>query len=148
MKIEKINKFFSCNKFAIAGVSRGKKKFGNIIFKELKKKNYNIVPVNPNMDSFEGEKCYRSVKELPSDIEALFVITKPEISYSIVKEAVDKGIKHVFLQRGSQSDEAVKYAEDKGVNIIYEQCILMFANPDGFHKFHRALVKLFGFYPN
>lgn len=99
------------------------------------------------MDSFEGEKCYRSVKELPSDIEAIIVATKPDRSYSIVKEAVERGIKHIFLQKGAQNDDAVKYAEENNVNIIYKQCIFMFANPGGVHKFHASLVKLFGAYP-
>jgi uncharacterized protein len=147
MKIEKINKFFNCNKFAIAGVSREKKKFGNAIYKELKKKEYNIVAVNPNMDTFEGEKCYRSVKELPPDIEALIVVSKPEKSYLIVKEAVEKGIRNIFLQQGAQNADTIEYAEENGINIIYKQCVLMYANPGGIHKFHSSLCKLFGVYP-
>jgi uncharacterized protein len=148
MKIENINRFFNCSKFAIAGVSRGKKKFGNIIYKELKNKAYNVVPVNPNMDTFEGDICYRSIKELPTDIEAIIIATKPEVSYAIVKEAVEKGIKHIFMQRGAQNDDAIKYAQENNVNIIYKHCILMFTNPSGIHKFHTSLVKLFGLYPN
>jgi len=147
MKIERINKFFGCNKFAIAGVSRDKKKFGSLIYKELKKKDYNIVAVNPNMDTFEGEKCYRSVKELPPDIEALIVVAKPDISYSIVREAVEKGIRNIFLQQGAQNTDTIKYAEDKGINLIYKQCVMMFAKPAGIHKFHGSICKLFGFYP-
>ena len=148
MKIEQINRFLDCKRFAIAGISRNNKKFGNIIYKELKKKAYNIVPVNPNMDTFEGEKCYRTIKELPSDIDALIVVTKPEKTNSIVKEAIDKGIKHIFLQNGAQNEEAIKYAEENNINIIYKKCILMFANPSGFHKFHTSIIKLFGLYPN
>ncbi len=147
MKKEQINKFLGCKSFAIAGVSRNDKKFGNIVYKELKKKDYNIVPVNPYMDTFNGEKCYRSVKELPSDIEALIVVTKPETTLHVVKEATDKGIRHIFLQKGSQNADAVEYAEENSVNIIHKQCIMMFANPSGFHKFHMTLVKIFGLFP-
>ena len=147
MKIERINKFFGCNKFAIAGVSRDKKKFGSLIYKELKKKEFNIVAVNPNMDTFEGEKCYRSVKELPPDIEALIVVAKPDISYSIVREAVEKGIRNIFLQQGAQNAAAINYAEENGINIIYKKCVMMFADPRGIHKFHASLCKLFGVYP-
>jgi len=148
MRLEKINKFLNCKKFAIAGVSRNEKKFGNIVYKELKKKSYNIVPVNPYLDTYEVEKCYRSIRESPPDIEAIIIVTKPEITHSVVKEAVEKGIKHIFLQRGAQNDEAVDYAEENSVNIIQKQCIIMFANPSGVHKFHRSILKLFGQYPN
>jgi hypothetical protein len=147
MKLENIYKFLNCKTFAIAGVSRNEKKFGNIVYKELKKKNYNILPVNPYMDTYNGEKCYKSIKELPSDVEALIVVTKPDITLPIVKDAIEKGIKHIFLQKGAQHSEAVEYAEENNVNIIQKQCIMMFANPSGFHKFHRSLVKFFGLFP-
>ncbi len=144
---EKIDRFLACKKFALAGVSRNKHKFGNTIFKELRKKNFDIVPVTPNMDSFQGEKCYRSVKELPPDVEALIIVTKPEISLSLLTEAFDKGIKNIFLQQGAQNREIVEYAESNGINLICKHCILMFADPSGIHKFHERISKFFGFYP-
>ena len=147
MKLENVYKFLNCKKFAIVGVSRNEKKFGNIVYKELRKKNYNILPVNPYMDTYNGEKCYKSINELPSDVEALIVVTKPDITLPIVKDAIEKGIKHIFLQKGAQHSEAVEYAEENNVNIIQKQCIMMFANPSGFHKFHRSLVKFFGLFP-
>ena len=144
----KIDRFLACKKFAIAGVSRNKHKFGNTLFRELKKKNFDIVPVSPNMDSFEGERCYPSVKDLPSDVEALIIVTKPGASLSLLKEAANKGIKNIFLQQGAQNKEIMEYADHNGVNLICKHCILMFANPSGIHKFHERISKFFGFYPN
>ncbi|MFW5760839.1 MAG: CoA-binding protein [Cyclobacteriaceae bacterium] len=144
----RIDQFLACKKFAIAGVSRNKHKFGNTIFKELKNKNFDIVPISPNMDSFEGEKCYYSVGDLPSDVEALIIVTKPEASLTLLKEAANKGIRNIFLQQGAQNKEIIEYAESTGINLICQQCILMFANPSGIHKFHERISKFFGFYPN
>ena len=145
---EKIDQFLACSKFAVAGVSRSKNKFGNVVFRELKKKEYNILPVNPNMESFDGEMCYRSVSDLPSDVEALIIATSPEVSLSVMREAIDKGIKNIFLQQGAQNPEAIEYAESNGANLISRQCILMFARPSGIHKFHARIARFFGFYPN
>ena len=145
---DKIDRFMACKKFALAGVSRNKHKFGNTIYKELKNKNFDIVPVSPNMESFEGEKCYRSIGDLPSDVEALIIVTKPEISLSLLKEAANKGIINIFLQQGAHNKEIIEYAASNGVNLICKHCILMFANPSGIHKFHERISKFFGFYPN
>jgi len=144
---EKIDRFMACKKFALAGVSRSKHKFGNTIFKELRKMNFDIVPVSPNMDSFEGEKCYRSVKDLPSDVEALVIVTKSEVSLPLLKEAANKGINNIFLQQGAHNKEIIEYAGSNGINLICKHCILMFANPSGIHKFHERISKFFGFYP-
>jgi uncharacterized protein len=145
---EKIDRFLACSRFAVAGVSRNKNKFGSVVFRELKKKEYNILPVNPNMESFDGEMCYRSVSDLPSDVEALIIATRPETSLSVMKEAIDKGIKNIFLQQGAQNPEVMEYAERNGANLISRQCILMFARPSGIHKFHACVARFFGFYPN
>ena len=145
---EKIDQFLACKRFAIAGVSRDRNKFGNVVFRVLKKKNYDVVPVNPVMENFEGEKCYKSISDLPPDVEALIIVTKPEASMLIIKEAIKKGIKHIFIQQGAHNDEIIEYSSGHGVNIIFKQCIMMFANPSGIHKFHATLARLFRVYPN
>lgn len=145
---EKIDLFLACNKFAIAGVSRNKHKFGNAVYRTLKKKEFNIVPVNPHLDEFEGDMCYRSVKDLPDDVEALIVVASSGSGLTIIREAMEKGIKNIFLQQGAQNEEILKYAEENGINLIHKQCILMFADPTGIHKFHAGLAKLFRVYPN
>lgn len=145
---EKIDRFLACKKFAIAGVSRSKHKFGNAIYRTLKKKEFHIAPINPYLDEFEGDMCYRSVKDLPDDVEALIVVASPGSGLEIIREASQKGIKNIFLQQGAHNDEILNYAEENGINLIYKQCILMFANPTGLHKFHAGLARFFGFYPN
>ncbi len=60
-----INQFLASKEIAVAGVSRNEKKFGRIVFEELKKKGYNVVPVNPNIDQVDETKCYSSVDDLP-----------------------------------------------------------------------------------
>jgi uncharacterized protein len=145
---KKIDQFMACNKFAVAGVSRNKNKFGNVVFRELKKKDYDIVPVNPNMETFSGETCYKSIADLPPGIEGLIVTTRPAASLEIIKEALGKGIKNIFLQQGAQNSEVIEFAGRNGINLVCGQCILMFAKPAGIHKFHERIAKFFRFYPN
>ena len=143
-----IDQFLACQKFAIAGVSRDKNKFGNAIFREMKKKDFDILPVNPNMEVFDGEKCYKSISDLPADVEALIVVTKPDASLAVVKEALNKGIRNIFIQQGAHNAQIEELSLKNEANIISRKCILMFADPTGIHKFHERLAKFFRFYPN
>ena len=65
---KEIEKFFEPKKLAIVGVSRNKKKFGYLVFRDLKARGYEVCPVNPNTDKINGDLCYKSVKDLPADI--------------------------------------------------------------------------------
>lgn len=147
MTKEKIDQFFSSKKYAVVGVSEDKRKFGGSLYKEFVKAGFDTTPVNPKLTEFQGKKCYPSVNDLPEDIDAVVVSTKPKHTINVVKDAENKGIKQIWLQQGSEDEEIIEYVANKDLNVIYKKCAIMFANPKGLHGFHAFLVKLFGKYP-
>ena len=147
-KKESIDQFLAPKKIAVAGASANKKKFGYAIFNELRQKGFEICPVNPKLDEIEGVKCYKSVSELPTDYEKLFIVTPKTETDNIIKQAAEKGIKHVWVQQTSHTKETEKIANDLNVNLIHKECIFMFADPvNSIHKFHRAIWNFFGALP-
>jgi uncharacterized protein len=146
--LNEIRKFLEPKKFAIAGVSRNPKKFGGAIFKELMEKGFELYPINPNADEIQGVKCYKSVTDLPGDVSHLLIVTPKQETQAVVDAAVKKGIAMIWIQQKSDTPEAVKSVEDAGIPLIYNKCIMMFADPvKGPHNVHRFVVKLFGAYP-
>ena len=146
--LNQIQDFLAPRKMAIAGVSRNHKKFGGAIFKELKEKGFELYPINPNAEEIQGVKCYKSVNDLPSDVEHLLIVTPRYETELVANAAVIKGIKMIWIQQQSETVEAVKTIEEAGIPIIYKKCIMMFADPvKSVHGFHRFLVKTFGGYP-
>jgi predicted CoA-binding protein len=147
-KKESINQFLAPKKIAIAGVSRNNKKFGYAIFNELRQKGFDICPINPNAEEIDGVKCYKSVSEIPSGYDKLFIVTPKNDTDNMLKQAIDKGIKHVWVQQMSNTSETAKLAKDANVELIEKECIFMFAEPvTSVHKFHRFLWKVFGQLP-
>lgn len=145
---ESINMFLQQPQVAVVGVSRNKNKFGNTVYQTLKKKGIKVLPVNPHLTNFDGDKCFSSIETLPTNVKALFINTPPESTIKIVESAYKKGIQHIWLQQGSSNDEVMKYLDGKEINFVADRCIMMFAEPVGsFHKFHRFLSKITGNYP-
>jgi predicted CoA-binding protein len=104
--------------------------------------------VNPQAENILGESCYPNLRPLPEKVEGVVIITKPDVSAGIVKEVHEAGIKHIWIQQGAESKEAIDFCKDKQMNVIHGECILMFAEPIGsFHKFHRWIWKLIGKLP-
>ena len=149
VSLNSINDFLSQKNIAIAGVSRKKQKFGNTIFKELKKKGYSVYPVNPHLEEYDGIKCYHSVKDLPKEVTGIVINTKNDTTAKLIKDVKIKGIKHVWLQQGCASKSTLRQIETNDTNFIAKECILMFAGRvTGIHGFHRWLKKSFGKFPN
>ena len=142
-----VDEFVAQNTIAVVGVSRNKTKFGNAIYRELKQKGYNVLPVNPNMQTFEGDTCYPNLLSLPGKVDAVVINLPPEQTIKVLRKANQAGISKVWLQQGSQSEDAIKYCEENGIDCVSNECILMFAKPSAFiHRAHKwvwgALGKL------
>jgi uncharacterized protein len=145
---ESINQFLQQPYIAVVGVSRSKNKFGNTVYRTLKQRGLKVVPVNPHLTHFEGDKCYSDIETLPSHVSAVFVNTPPDKTRKIVESTMNKGIQHLWLQQGSTNDEVMNYLKGKKINYIADRCIMMFAEPVGsFHRFHRFLSKVTGNFP-
>ncbi len=143
-----IDSFFESDYIAVAGVSRNEKKFGNIIYKELKKLGKNVIPVNPNMEKFDNEKCYTSLDALPLNTKSIVIVTGKEHSDGIFKEALASGFQNIWVQQTSETDYIITKAKQSDSNIICKQCLLMYLEPvKGIHNFHKSINKLFGKYP-
>ncbi len=142
-----VEEFLSLDKIAVVGVSRKRNKFGNVIYRELKKKGYQVYPINPNTNIIEEDVCYPDLLSLPEKIDAVIINVPPAQTEKVVKEIKEAKINKVWLQQGSQSDDAISYCKQNGIECISNECVLMFAEPAGFiHRAHRwvwgALGKL------
>jgi uncharacterized protein len=143
-----VEEFLAQKNIAVVGVSRKKTKFGNAIYRELKQKGYNVFAVNPNMSEFEGDACYPDLLSISEKVDAVVINVPPVQTGKVVREANEVGIKKVWLQQGSQSDEAVRYCEEKGIDCVSNECILMFAQPSAFiHRAHKWVWGVLGKLP-
>jgi predicted CoA-binding protein len=138
-----VEAFLNQKTIAVVGASRSGKKFGNGASRELRKKGYRVIPVHPEAESIDGEKCYPSVGELPQEVGGVLIVVPPVETEKVVREASAAGIKHVWMQQGAESTAAIEHCEREGMSLVHGECILMFAEPSGVHKFHHWLWGLF-----
>jgi uncharacterized protein len=145
--MKSVARFLTLGKYAMAGVSRDPRKFGQAAFRELRKKGMDLVPLNPAAETIDGVKCFNSVSELPSDIRGIIFMTPKEETLSVVREAIAHGIKDLWIQQGAETKSVIAELEKEDVNLIHNQCIMMFWKPNSIHSFHRFLKKIFGGLP-
>jgi predicted CoA-binding protein len=144
-----VEDFLSEKNIAVVGVSRTGKGFGYAAYKELKSKGYNVYPVNPNAHDIEGEKCYPSLLALQGKVDAAVLVVPPFVAREVVKDAHSAGIKKIWMQQGSESEEAVTFCEETGIDVVQKECILMFAEPSAFiHRAHKWVWGVIGKLPS
>lgn len=84
---------------------------------------YSIIPINPNIETWNGMKAYSSLLDVPQQIDIVNVFRRSEETPEIVRQAVSKKVKGIWLQQGVISEEAKKIAESAGIPIVMDACI-------------------------
>jgi predicted CoA-binding protein len=140
-----IETFVQGKRLAVVGVSRSGKKFGNIAFKELKERGYQLYLIHPAAKEIDGEPCFPSLSAVQGKVDGVLVSVPPKQTSNVLKEAAAAGMKDIWLQQGAETSEVLAQARQLGLSVISGKCILMYAPPvRGFHGFHRLVMKLIG----
>ena len=144
--------FLAQERIAVVGVRRESPDAADAIYDKLKGKGeYQVFPVNPNAEEYKGEKCYPSVSAIPDGVDAVVMVTRPEITEEVVQDAAKAGVKHVWMHRSignSVSEQAVAFCKEQGISVIPGGCPMMFVEPVDFgHKCLHFIGKFAGFVP-
>ncbi len=129
---------------AFAGARRDGKGFGHQLLQELLNQGFRVVPVHPEAPSLAGQPCVPIFADLPGPMPAIIVLP-PAKTLAALEAAADAGLRQVWLQQGSESPEALRFAEVRGLEVITGACLFMYLpQVRGFHRFHRGLWRLLG----
>ena len=149
---ESVSRFLSGRRIVVAGVSRSSQQPANVIFRRLRSCGYEVVPVNPNARELEGVDCYPDLASVPGTIDGIVVVTHPDASADIVRQAHSRGLTSIWFHRsfgtGSVSDDAVRLCADLGLVPIVGGCPMMYLQPvDIGHRCFRWWLDLRGRLP-
>jgi predicted CoA-binding protein len=120
----RLAEFLRAERWAVVGASDDRSKFGNITFRELKRRGKKVFPVNRKAPQVEGETAYPSLIDLPERVDRVLIVVPPRQSESVVREADEAGIDSVWFQPGAESVAALAYCEAHGMVAISGHCIL------------------------
>jgi predicted CoA-binding protein len=119
-------KFLEARTFAVAGASSQKHKYGYKVFKALIDGGFDAYAINPNVPVIDGQPSYASIHKLPVKIEALSVVTPPAATRLIVADAINAGIRIIWMQPGAEDESAIYAAKAAGITVIADgSCLLV-----------------------
>ena len=115
---ERIDEFLAASPHAVVGASQDRAKYGNKVLRAYLQNQRRVYPVNPNSKEVEGLESFPDLAAPPESVHGISVITKPDVTESIVEQAAELGIENIWLQPGAESERAVERAEQLGMNVI------------------------------
>lgn len=119
---------------AVVGLSREPDKPSYEVAAYLKAYGFRIIPVNPFADEILGEKSYKSLLEMPVEvqekIEIVDIFRPPKDVPPIVEQAVKLKAMHgkpyvVWMQLGIVNAIAAETAMKAGLKVIMDKCMMV-----------------------
>lgn len=133
-----MEEFFTPRSIALVGASSTPGKIGNSILDSLVNYDYKnpVYPINPKVGEIFGRKCYKSIQDIPDDVDMAVVSIDLSRTPAVLEECAKKGIHSVVIVSGGGKELGGERAEYEAqvkelsakhsIRIIGPNCIGMF----------------------
>ena len=121
-EVEKILR--ECRKIAVVGLSPKESRDSNKVARYLMEQGYEIVPINPGQREILGKTCYRSLKDIPFQVDMADLFLNPTRVPQTVDQAIEIGVNTVWMQLGVVHNEAAQKAKQAGIRVVMDRCIM------------------------
>lgn len=115
-------------RIAVVGASNNPEKYGNIIVRNLVRKGYPVLPVNPHETTIEGLPVARSLADVEGPVDIVVMVTHPPVTLAVLKDAARLGFPAVWLQDGSFDDAVLEYAATAPLRVVHHACVMVVSN--------------------
>lgn len=126
---ERARAFLARGRIALVGVSRNQRGFSRQVLRELLRRGYDVVPVNPLLTQVEGRTCHARVQDIPSPVAGALIMTPPGQTEQVVRDCIQCGIRSVWMHRGAgvgaASPEAIALCRAQGIEVVAGLCPFM-----------------------
>jgi len=114
------------HRVAMVGASANPLRPSYFVFRYLTTHGFDVRPVNPAYDDIEGVKCYKDLASYAADNgppDIVDVFRKPSETPQVARDAVAAGAKAIWFQYGVINDEAIRIADDAGLDVVVDRCM-------------------------
>ncbi len=122
----------SARTIAVVGCSDRPSRTSYAIYKYMKQKGYDMIPVNPDHEWCDEDRCYPDLLAIPEDVEidVVTIFRNPRYTADMVNIAVKRAAKTgrkpvIWTQLGVSSREAERIAHEAGLPYVKNRCILV-----------------------
>lgn len=108
---------------AVVGISDKPDRPSHVVAKYLLERGYRVIPVNPFLTEVLGEKAYKSLAEIPGQVDLVDVFRKSGDVPPVAEEAVRVGARFFWMQEGVESDRAREILDAAGIPWVMDRCV-------------------------
>ena len=122
--IQTLRRILKENKvIAVVGLSAQWHRPSNFAAKYMIDHGYTVIPVNPQYDEVLGQKCYKSLRDIPGQVDMVDCFRKAEDIPPLVDDAIAIRARVLWMQLGVVNEAAAEKARAAGLEVVMDHCV-------------------------
>jgi hypothetical protein len=110
---------------AVVGATDHPAKYGGIIYRDLKRKGFEVLAVNTHRSTVDGDPCWPTVKDLPETPTIAVLVVPAHEGLAVLEDCAEAGIRNVWVQPGAFSKSLGEALEAGDFDWIAEACVMV-----------------------
>ncbi len=111
-------------RIAVVGISNDPTRASNGVSRYMLRNGYNLIPVNPQIEEFEGIPAVPDLEAIEGPVEIVNIFRRSEHVPAVVDQAIRIGARVVWMQQGVVHEQAAERAREAGLHVVMDACIL------------------------
>jgi uncharacterized protein len=108
---------------AVVGLSAQWHRPSYFAAKYMQEHGYRVIPVNPGYPEILGEKCYKSLRDIPEKVDIVDCFRRSAEIPAIADDAIAIGALVLWMQLGVENGDARRKAEAAGLEVVENRCV-------------------------
>jgi uncharacterized protein len=110
---------------AIVGATDDPRKYGGIVYRQLKSMGYKVFAVNPGRSTVDGDPAYPNLAALPVAPTIVNFVIPAHLGSEVADEALGLGYKNLWFQPGAESTSLTQRLIAAGADVLTDACIMV-----------------------
>ena len=111
--------------FAVVGATDRPGKYGGIIYRDLKRKGFDVYAVNPYREIVDGDPCWPTVSDLPETPTMAVLVVPAKRGLRVLEDCAQAGVNRIWVQPGASSPELIAALDEGGFDYLAEECVMV-----------------------
>ncbi|RSK27155.1 CoA-binding protein [Bacillus sp. HMF5848] len=110
-------------RIAVVGLSANPEKTSYMVSSAMQDAGYEIIPVNPTVESVLGVKAVKSLADIEGHVDIVNVFRRPEHLPEVAKQFDEIDADVFWAQLGIVNEEAYHFLKERGYTVVMDRCI-------------------------
>lgn len=115
----------SSERVVVLGASPNEERYAHKAMKMLLEYGHQPIPVNPGFDEILGQKCYKSITDVPGPVDTVTMYLGAARSEPLIDEILAVKPRRIIFNPGAENEHLAGEAKSKGIEPVAACTLVM-----------------------